>query len=237
MIRDEATLDQFLATISRFVRERLVPIEAQVAEDDHIPDDIVQAMRDMGLYGMTLPEEYGGLGLTMEEEVRVLFEFCKTSPAFRSLVGTNNGIGGQGILLDGTPEQKARWLPKLASGEVTGSFALTEPEAGSDAASLRTSARRDGDFYVLNGVKRFITNAPRAQHFYRHGAHGSRDERRRRHHRLHRRAQGARPVARQARQEDGPARRPYLRRDFRGLPRAGGKRHRRARGRAASRPR
>ncbi len=165
MIRDESMLAQFLATISRFVSERLVPIEAQVADDDRIPDEIVQAMRDMGLFGMSLPEEFGGLGLTMEEEVRVLFEFCKTSPAFRSLVGTNNGIGGQGIVLDGTPEQKARWLPKLASGEFIGSFALTEPEAGSDAASLKTSARRDGAFYVLNGVKRFITNAPRAQIF------------------------------------------------------------------------
>ena len=165
MIRDESMLAQFLAAISRFVSERLVPIEAQVADDDRIPDEIVQAMRDMGLFGMSLPEEFGGLGLTMEEEVRVLFEFCKTSPAFRSLVGTNNGIGGQGIVLDGTPEQKARWLPKLASGEFIGSFALTEPEAGSDAASLKTSARRDGAFYVLNGVKRFITNAPRAQIF------------------------------------------------------------------------
>ena len=165
MIRDEATLDQFLDTVSRFVRERLVPIEAQVADDDQIPDGIVEAMRDMGLFGMTLPEDYGGLGLTMEEEVRVLFELCKTSPAFRSLIGTNNGIGGQGILLDGTPEQKAHWLPKLASGEVIGSFALTEPDAGSDAASLKTSARRDGDVYVLNGSKRFITNAPRAKIF------------------------------------------------------------------------
>jgi acyl-CoA dehydrogenase len=109
-----------------------------------------------------LPEEYGGLGLTMEEEVQLAFELGQTSPAFRSLLGTNNGIGGQGLVMDGTDEQKQRYLPRLAAGEIIGAFALTEPEAGSDAASIRTSARRDGDSYVLNGTKRFITNAPEA---------------------------------------------------------------------------
>jgi acyl-CoA dehydrogenase len=98
----------------------------------------------------------------MEEEVLVAFELAKTSPAFRSLVGTNNGIGSQGLIADGTPEQKARYLPRLASGELVASFALTEPESGSDAASLRTTAVRDGDHYVLNGTKRYITNAPEA---------------------------------------------------------------------------
>src|SRR5690349_6473950 len=119
-------------------------------------------MRELGLFGLSLPEAYGGLGVTMEEEVLVAFELARTSPAFRSLIGTNNGIGSQGILIDGTEAQKERWLPRLASGELIGAFALTEPGSGSDAASLATTAVRDGDFYVLNGTKRFITNAPEA---------------------------------------------------------------------------
>lgn len=162
MIRDQEVLTALLDSISRFVRERLVPAEEEVAETDQIPPQIVQEMRDMGLFGLTVPEEFGGLALTMEEEVLAMFEMGQTSPSFRSLFGTTVGIGSQGILIDGTPEQKARYLPRLASGELIASFALTEPDAGSDAGSLRTSARRDGDFYVLNGTKRFITNAPEA---------------------------------------------------------------------------
>jgi len=134
-------------------------------EKDKIPDDIVQQMRELGLFGLTIPEEYGGLGITMEEEVRVAFELGQTSPAFRSLIGTNNGIGSSAILIDGTEEQKQKYLPRYASGEIIGSFCLTEPESGSDAASLKTSAVKDGDFYVLNGTKRFITNAPHAATF------------------------------------------------------------------------
>ena len=162
MIRDQETMNMLQDTLSRFVRERLVPAENEVAESDEIPAGIVAEMRELGLFGLCIPEEYGGLGLTMEEEVLVAFEIAKTSPAFRSLIGTNNGIGSQGLIVDGTEEQKQHYLPKLASGELIASFALTEPGAGSDAASLRTSAQRDGDFYVLNGTKRFITNAPEA---------------------------------------------------------------------------
>lgn len=162
MALDRETLDQLIGTVARFVRERLVPNEARIDEEDAIPAAIVAEMRGMGLFGLSIPVEYGGLGLTMEEEVRVAFELGRTSPAFRSMLGTNNGIGSQGIVMDGTEEQKHRYLPRLASGEIIGSFALTEPEAGSDAASLRTTARRDGDHYVLNGTKRYITNAPSA---------------------------------------------------------------------------
>jgi len=162
MIRDQETLNILLDSVSRFVREQLVPIEEQVAETDTIPETVVAQMRNLGLFGLSVPEQYGGLDLTMEEEVLFAFEIAKTSPAFRSLIGTNNGIGAQGIVIDGTPEQKAKYLPRLASGEIIGSFALTEPGAGSDAASLRTTAVRDGDHYVLNGTKRFITNAPEA---------------------------------------------------------------------------
>jgi acyl-CoA dehydrogenase len=165
MIRDQETLNVLLANVERFVRERLVPNEERVAETDEIPEDIVDDMRKMGLFGLTIPEQYGGLDLTMEEEVLVLFELGRTSPAFRSVIGTTVGIGSQGIVIDGTEAQKAQWLPRLATGEVMASFALTEPGAGSDAASLKTRAVRDGDHFVVNGTKRFITNAPHAGMF------------------------------------------------------------------------
>ncbi len=164
MIRDPETLEALLDSVRRFVRERLVPAENEVAETDEIPPAIVQEMRELGLFGLTIPEAWGGLELTMEEEVHVLFELCRTSPAFRSVIGTTVGIGSQGILFDGTPEQKETYLPRLATGELIASFALTEPEAGSDAASLKTTAIRsaDGSHYLVNGTKRFITNAPQA---------------------------------------------------------------------------
>lgn len=162
MIRDQETLNVLLETITRYVKERLIPNEDVLAETDAVPEDIVQEMKELGMFGMTIPEEYEGLGLTMEEEVSVAMAIGKTSPAFRSLIGTNNGIGSLGITIDGTEEQKQYYLPKLATGELIGSFALTEPDAGSDAASLRTTAKRDGDHYILNGTKRFITNAPEA---------------------------------------------------------------------------
>ncbi len=165
MIRDQETLNQLLAMIERFVRERLVPAENRLAEDERVPEEIVEEMKQLGLFGLTIPEEYGGLGLTMEEEILVSFELGKTSPAFRSLIGTNNGIGSAAIVFNGTEEQKRTYLPKYASGEWLSCFCLTEPEAGSDAASLRTTAVRDGDHYVLNGAKRFITNAPVAHTF------------------------------------------------------------------------
>jgi len=162
MIRDEETIQALVATVERFVNERLRPLEAQVSETDQIPPDVVQDMRAMGLFGLTIPEEFGGLGLTMEEEVRVMMALGRTSPAFRSVIGTTVGIGSQGIVFDGTPAQKAHWLPKLATGEIIASFALTEPGSGSDAASLRTTAIKDGDHYIVNGSKRYITNAPQA---------------------------------------------------------------------------
>jgi acyl-CoA dehydrogenase len=165
MALDPQTLREFLDTIARFVRERLVPAEAEVAESDHVPPAIVAEMRRLGLFGMTIPEAHGGLGLSMSDEAQVLFELCQTSPAFRSVHGTNNGIGSQGIVIDGSDEQKRKYLPRLASGEIIASFALTEPDAGSDAASLKTTARRAGNGWVLNGTKRFITNAPEASLF------------------------------------------------------------------------
>jgi len=165
MALDIETRNQLIETVRRFVREKCVPIEAKVSEEDRVPDSIVGEMRALGLFGLSIPTEYGGLGLTMEEEVLVCFELGQTSPAFRSVIGTNVGIGSQGVVMFGTDAQKNEWLPRLASGEVIASFALTEPGAGSDAASVRTSAIRDGDHYVVNGTKRFITNANRAGMF------------------------------------------------------------------------
>lgn len=153
---------ELIGTVRRFVDEQLIPFEEEVALADSIPPQIVNAMRDLGLFGLSVSPEYGGVGLNTAEEIEVMLQLGRASPAFRSLIATNVGIGSQGIIIDGTPEQKAKFLPKVASGEAIASFALTEPGVGSDAGSVRTSARRDGAFYVLNGTKRFITNAPEA---------------------------------------------------------------------------
>lgn len=162
MIRDQETIEALCDTVARFVRDRLIPAEDLVSETDEIPAEIVREIQELGLFGLSIPEEFGGMGLTMEEEVLVAMELAKASPCYRSLIGTNNGIGSQGLIVDGTEAQKHTYLPRLATGELIASFALTEPNAGSDAASLQTSAVRDGDTYVLNGTKRFITNAPQA---------------------------------------------------------------------------
>lgn len=165
MIRDQETIKQLVDLIERFVRERLVPNEERLATEGRLPDDILEEMKALGLFGLTIPEEYGGLGLTMEEEILVSIALGRTSPAFRSIMGTNNGIGSAAVVFNGTEEQKQMYLPKYASGEWISCFCLTEPEAGSDAASLKTTAVRDGDHYVLNGTKRYITNAKVAHTF------------------------------------------------------------------------
>ena len=165
MIRDQETIKQLVDLIERFVRERLVPNEERLATEGRLPDDILEEMKALGLFGLTIPEEYGGLGLTMEEEILVSIALGRTSPAFRSIMGTNNGIGSAAVVFNGTEEQKQKYLPKYASGEWISCFCLTEPEAGSDAASLKTTAVRDGEHYVLNGTKRYITNAKVAHTF------------------------------------------------------------------------
>ncbi|MDS1139485.1 acyl-CoA dehydrogenase family protein [Pusillimonas sp. SM2304] len=165
MIRDQESFYLFLDTLRSFVRERLVPHEERVAKEDEVPDELVQEMARQHMFGYSIPEQYGGLGMTTEELVLAAMELSQCSVAFRARVGTNTGIGSEGLVADGTDEQKQRYLPDLASGKKTGSFALTEPEAGSDATALKTSARRDGDHFVLNGTKCFITNAPIADLF------------------------------------------------------------------------
>lgn len=162
MALDAETRDQFIDTLRRFVSEQLRPLEAQVAADDQVPESVIQQMRELGLFGISIPEEYGGLDLSMEDECLVVFELGRASPAFRSEIGTNVGIGSQGLVMFGTDEQKAKWLPGIASGATVTSFALTEPEAGSDSAAVQTRATLDGNEYVLNGSKRYITNAGKA---------------------------------------------------------------------------
>jgi len=165
MIRDAARLERLLADTRRFVRERAIPNEDRVEQEDRIPDDLVADMRRLGSYGWSIPEQYGGAGLTTEELALAFMELSQASVAFRVHGATNAGIGSEAIIQDGTEEQKRRWLPRLASGEVLGCLALTEPEAGSDATSLHASAVRDGDHFILNGTKRYITLAPVADLF------------------------------------------------------------------------
>ncbi|MGY1729927.1 acyl-CoA dehydrogenase family protein [Geodermatophilus sp. SYSU D01045] len=162
---DAEDFTQIRDAVRQLVREVVVPREEEIDLDDRIPEELRAAAAEMGLFGYALPEEYGGLGVSMSEDVELAFEFGYTTPAFRSLFGTNNGIAGQVIAKFGSDEQKKAYLPRLAAGELIGSFALTEAEAGSDPAGLRTSARRDGDGWVLNGAKRYITNAPLADLF------------------------------------------------------------------------
>ncbi|MGY4397347.1 acyl-CoA dehydrogenase [Sphingomonas sp. UYAg733] len=162
---DPETFDALIDTVRRFVAERLRPLEGAVEEADAIPADVLREMREMGLYGLSIAEEYGGLGLTMAEEVRVAIELGRTTPAFRSSFGTNVGIGSQGLVMAGNDEQKNAWLPRIASGEIITSFALTEPDVGSDSGAVKTRAIKDGDVYRLSGTKRYITNADKADLF------------------------------------------------------------------------
>ena len=147
-----------LDTVRRFVKQDLEPISQKVEDEDRIPDDVVDTMKELGLFGLSIPEEYGGLGLDVLSECLVYEEMSKVNACFRTRIGTNNGIGSQGIVIDGTEEQKEKYLPRLASGEWIGVFALTEPEAGSDAANIQTAAELKGDKWILNGRKHFITN-------------------------------------------------------------------------------
>lgn len=165
MALDPETFDALIDTVRRFVAERLRPLEGEVEAADAIPDHIVEEMKALGLFGLSIAEEFGGLGLTMLEECRVAIEMGRTTPAFRSTFGTNVGIGSQGLVMAGTPEQKTHWLPRIASGEIITSFALTEPDVGSDSGAVKARAVRDGDVYRLSGTKRFITNADKAQLF------------------------------------------------------------------------
>ena len=162
---DEESFGQIRDAVRRFVRERVMPREDEIETSDAVPDDLRAAAAELGLFGYALPAEFGGIGVTMAQDVRLAFEFGYTTPAFRSLFGTNNGIAGQVIAKFGSDAQKKALLPRLASGEMIASFALTESEAGFSPAGLKTTARRDGPGWLLTGTKRFITNAPLADLF------------------------------------------------------------------------
>ncbi len=156
---------EILAQTRQFVRSTVLPREAEIAEHDAIPDDLRDRAKQMGLFGYAIPQEWGGLGLNIVQDVELAMELGYTSLALRSMFGTNNGIAGQVLVGFGTDEQKARWLESMAGGEVVASFALTEPGAGSDPSGLRTKALRQGRDWVISGQKRWITNAPSANLF------------------------------------------------------------------------
>lgn len=155
---------EILAQTRQFVRSAVVPREQEILADDRVPDDLREQAAKMGLFGYAIPQEWGGLGLNLAQDVEMAMELGYTSLALRSMFGTNNGIAGQVLVGFGTDEQKAQWLERLANGEVA-SFALTEPGAGSNPSGLRTKAVQDGDHWIINGDKRFITNAPIADLF------------------------------------------------------------------------
>ncbi|MEN3223629.1 acyl-CoA dehydrogenase family protein [Mycolicibacterium porcinum] len=156
---------EILAQTRGFIRSAVVPRENEILATDQVPDDLRQQAKNMGLFGYAIPQQWGGLGLNLAQDVELAMEFGYTSLALRSMFGTNNGIAGQVLVGFGTDEQKSRWLEGIASGDVVASFALTEPGAGSNPAGLRTKAVRDGDDWVIDGQKRFITNAPTANLF------------------------------------------------------------------------
>src|SRR6266536_3092837 len=157
--------DELIEMLRDFIWREVMPAEAGIDESDEIPGRLIAQAKEMGLYGYALPAEFGGLGLSVRQQVRLTIELGYTSPAFRSLFGTNNGISGQVLVTGGTDEQRKQWLPRLASGEVVASFALTEPDAGSDPSGLVTSAVPEGSGWVIDGLKRYITNAPAADVF------------------------------------------------------------------------
>lgn len=156
---------EILDQTQRFVRTAVVPRETEILAGDRVPDDIRDQARRMGLFGYAIPQQWGGLGLNLAQDVELAMELGYTSLALRSMFGTNNGIAGQVLVGFGTEEQKSRWLHGIASGEEIASFALTEPGAGSNPSGLKSKAVRDGDGWVINGQKRFITNAPTATLF------------------------------------------------------------------------
>ena len=161
----ETEFNELIELLRDFIRHEVMPAEAGIDETDEIPVRLIAQAKEMGLYGYALPSEFGGLGLSVRQQVLLTIELGYTSPAFRSLFGTNNGIAGQVLVMGGTDQQRKQWLPRLATGEVVASFALTEPDAGSDPSSLVTSAAADGDGWVIDGLKRYITNAPAADVF------------------------------------------------------------------------
>lgn len=159
---DPAVFAQFIEQLRRYVRERLIPAEAEVIAGDAIPAEILQDLRDMGLFGITIPEEFGGAGMNISQYIETVKQLSYAAPAYRSAVSINIGMTGSAIKNFGTAEQKAEWLPRIAAGEIA-CFGLTEPGSGSDSAAMQTAAVRAGNGYRLTGTKRYITNSPHAR--------------------------------------------------------------------------
>ncbi|MFZ1478544.1 MAG: acyl-CoA dehydrogenase family protein [Sphingorhabdus sp.] len=159
---DDDIFEAFIEQLRRYARERLIPAEEEVIASDHIPDAILNEMRDMGLFGLTIPVEYGGAGMSISQYIETVKQLSYAAPAYRSTVSINIGMTGSAIKNFGTEEQKQQWLPRIASGEIA-CFGLTEPGSGSDSAAMQTFAARDGNGYRLSGTKRYITNAPHAK--------------------------------------------------------------------------
>ncbi len=159
---DADVFHQFIEQLRRYVRERLIPAEKGIIETDLIPDEILSEMREMGLFGLTIPEEYGGAGMNISQYTTTIRELSYAMPCFRSITSINIGMVCSALKNGGTAEQKAEWLPRLAAGDIA-CFGLTEPGSGSDSAAMQTTATRSGNGYVLNGTKRYITNAPFAK--------------------------------------------------------------------------
>jgi acyl-CoA dehydrogenase len=159
---DNDVFEQFIEQLQRYVRERLIPAEKLIVETDFIPEVIMTEMREMGLFGLTMPEEYGGSGMNIQQYIRTILELSYAMPCYRSIASINIGMSCSAFKNGGTDAQKAEWLPRLAAGEIA-SFGLTEPGSGSDSAAMQTSAVKSGNGWVLNGTKRYITNAPFAK--------------------------------------------------------------------------
>ena len=159
---DADVFEQFHEQLHRYVRDRLVPAEREIIETKLIPDDILNEMRDMGLFGLTMPEEFGGAGMNVTQYAQTIKTLSYAMPAFRSIISINIGMVCSALKNGGTEAQKAEWLPRLAAGEIA-SFGLTEPGSGSDSAAMQTMAVRSGNGWVLNGTERYITNAPFAK--------------------------------------------------------------------------
>src|SRR5690554_2872015 len=159
---DADVYEQFIEQLQRYVRERLIPAEKEIVESDQIPDDILAEMREMGLFGLTIPEEQGGAGMNISQYIRTIYTLSYAMPAFRSIISINIGMFASALKNGGTDAQRAEWLPRIAAGEIA-AFGLTEPGSGSDSAGLQTSAVKTDDGWILNGTKRYITNAPRSE--------------------------------------------------------------------------
>lgn len=145
--------------VRKFIYEEVEPVAMEIEENDQIPEHIVEMSKEMGLFGLSIPEQYGGLELDMVGKCAIFEEIGKTHNGYTTLIGAHNGIGSVGIIELGNEQQKQKYLPKMATGEWIGAFALTEPTAGSNALSMKTTAVRKGDKYILNGSKHYITNA------------------------------------------------------------------------------